>query len=99
MTIELTPQQILDLDMVDNDIGAGTIRAYLLILLSTLWREKDSFSGKHPFGNSGWEHAIYNTLVKHHVVGGSYDPENDEYDCDDTAAADHIISQAIEALV
>jgi hypothetical protein len=39
----------------DSDAGDNiTIRDYLRILLETLWEEGEGFSGKRPFGNSGW---------------------------------------------
>lgn len=50
----MTGREILDLPMQDNDSGASTIRGYLKELLAELWREQEGFSGKRPFGNSGW---------------------------------------------
>ena len=32
-----------------------TVKDYLKTLLHTLWDEEDGFSGKRPFGNSGWQ--------------------------------------------
>ncbi len=101
-----TPAEVLDLPMNKrrNDAKASTVRGYLVTLLATLWDKKDSFSGKHPFGNSGWEHAIYDTLVEHGAVRGSASEYNDgkgivrEYQCDDTAKADKLIAKAIQAL-
>ena len=48
--------------MLDGD--TLTIKEYLHKLLSTLWDEGESFNGKRPFGNSGWEYDIYTALVK-----------------------------------
>lgn len=46
--------------------GETTIREYLMRLLLTLWQEGESFSGKRPFGNSGWEWDVIDAL---HVAG------------------------------
>lgn len=55
----------------------GTVRDYLHNLLLTLWREEESFSGKRPFGDSGWQHDVYVPLIKHGFIPGTLD----EYDC------------------
>ena len=44
-------QRVLNLPMQDNDAGAATIRDYLVALVREVWRERDGFSGKRPFGN------------------------------------------------
>jgi hypothetical protein len=44
---------------INSDIGEVTIREYLRTLLSELWREEESFNGKRPFGNSGWQYDVY----------------------------------------
>jgi hypothetical protein len=66
-------------------------------LLKALWEEGEGFSGKRPLGNSGWEYDLYKPLVKAGIVDGSFDEEGyiDEVD---TAAADKIVLEAIEAL-
>lgn len=49
----------------DSDAGDDlTVRGYLRELLATLWSEGESFSGKRPFGNSGWEYDLYKPLGK-----------------------------------
>jgi len=86
---------ILDIEMSDNDAGASTIREYLKALLTTLWNEGEGFSGKRPFGNSGWEYDLYKALIKAGVCQG----ELDEYDCIeyvDTDNANELIFKAIE---
>ena len=67
----------------DSDAGENlTIRDYLRILLETLWREEERFSGKRPFGNSGWEHDIYAALIKAGFIGGRLDEDGyvEDYD-------------------
>lgn len=55
----MTPQEILNLPMRENDAKAKTIRDYLLSLLYTVWDKGEGFSGKRPFGNSGWEWELH----------------------------------------
>ncbi|MBP7253938.1 MAG: hypothetical protein KBA75_10705 [Alphaproteobacteria bacterium] len=62
-----TNKGLLDALEVRFDSGAGddiTVRDYLRTLLITLWEEKESFSGKRPFGNSGWEYEVLIPLAK-----------------------------------
>jgi hypothetical protein len=69
----------------DSDAGNNlTIRDYLRILLETLWDEGEGFSGKRPFGNSGWEYELYRPLVKHGFVRGTLDEDGyiDTFDAD-----------------
>ena len=88
---------ILDIEMQDNDAAAKTIRGYLKALLSKLWEEGEGFSGKHPFGNSGWEFPLYAALVKAGVVEGSLDEDGYLYSCD-YKAANKLVYKAIEEL-
>lgn len=87
---------ILDLPMEENDAGAATIRDYLKALLKTLWREEEGFSGKRPFGNSGWSWDVYRALVKGGAIKGQIkDGDLIEHDQD---AGDKLIYEAIESL-
>jgi hypothetical protein len=95
----MSPQEVLNLPMDPgtNDAGASTIREYLKNLLSELWIKKEGFSGKRPFGNSGWEIELYVPLIKAGVISGSFDEDGYVERADD-AAGDAIISVAIESL-
>lgn len=80
-TVEITYDQLLDLKLDNPDFPENfTIRDYLRQLLTTLWVEKEGFSGKRPFGNSGWEYDLYKPLVAAGVVPGTLD--EDGYICD-----------------
>lgn len=68
-------QQVLNCPMVPNDVEAPDIRTYLACLLTALWKEGEGFSGKRPFGNSGWELDIITSLVKAELVPGTFDSE------------------------
>lgn len=48
---------VLDV-IVDGDLGKVPLRYYLGKLLYTLWCDGEGFSGKRPFGNSGWDYDI-----------------------------------------
>lgn len=52
-----------------------TVRDYLRVLLTTLWSEQEEFSGKRPFGNSGWEYDLYAPLIKAGHIEGSLDED------------------------
>ncbi len=58
----------------DSDAGEQiTMREHLHALLSTLWDKGESFSGKRPFGNSGWEYEIFRPLIKAGYIKGELD--------------------------
>lgn len=58
-----------------NDAEASNIREYLKRLLSELWDDGESFSGKRPFGNSGWEFELYTALVAAKMIDGELDSD------------------------
>ena len=67
---------ILDLPMQKNDAKAKTVRDYFKALLLKLWKEEEGFTGKRPFGNSGWQsHDLGKTLIKAGVVKGELDED------------------------
>lgn len=86
----LTGKEILDIEMPSNDAHAKTVRNYLIALLHTLWAEGDSFSGKRPFGNSGWTYDLCDAL---HNAGLVQDEASD-----DVETCDKLIHDAIQAL-
>ncbi len=93
-----TARQVLDLPMPDgNDAEAATIRDYLIALLHTLWREQDQFSGKKPFGNSGWEWDMFPPLINAGLVSGRLD-EHGYIDQVDERTANELIEGAIGEL-
>lgn len=57
-----------------------TIRQYLKTLLKTLWEEGEGFSGKRPFGNSGWEMTLIVPLVENEIVEGEIYYWKDDFD-------------------
>jgi hypothetical protein len=67
------PLDVLDVELAHNDAGVQTVRDYLRALLLTLWREEEGFSGKRPFGNSGWKYELYKPLIEDGFVEGKLD--------------------------
>ena len=60
---------------LDREIS---LRDYLKELLCKVVVEGESFSGKRPFGNSGWQHDIAKALVIGKCIPGTYDEKDDE---------------------
>jgi len=49
----------------DSDAGDQmTFRDYIMKMVLTLWYEEEGFSGKRPFGNSGWKYEVWSGLAK-----------------------------------
>lgn len=85
----------------DSDAGSNiTVREYLQALLTTVWEEKESFSGKRPFGNSGWEHEVFTPLVKAGFISGTFDETyaGQWADVDNYDKASDYVSQLILAV-
>lgn len=92
-------KEILDYPMQHNDAEARTIGEYLILLLTAVWEEGEGFSGKRPFGNSGWYMELYIALVKGGFVKGSFeDEEYYELKDYDHNACDRLVFELIESL-
>ena len=91
---------ILDLPMGVNDVEAATIRDYLKAIVSNVWSKGEGFSGKRPFGNSGWERELYYPLVKAGVATGKLGdgPWIDDITREERDEAHVIIADAINRL-
>jgi hypothetical protein len=89
--------KILDLPMGANDANAKTIRAYLKSLLSELWRKEEGFSGKRPFGNSGWQSEVWKALIDGGACPGTLDSDGYVQEIDQDQA-DVLIQGAIATL-
>jgi hypothetical protein len=85
------------MDPDTNDAGASTVREYLVALLAELWKAGEGFSGKRPFGNSGWEFEVYQALVAAELVEGAIDDDGYLDECD-SSEADRLVRDAISAL-
>jgi hypothetical protein len=86
----------------DSDAGDDiSIRQYIYALVSTLWDEEESFSGKRPFGNSGWQSEPLYALAKHGFVdlGENKFDEYFEPSLEQVTAAKDYFAQLIEYAV
>ena len=79
-----------------------TIGKYMLKLATGVWEDGERFSGKQPFGNSGWCSDIYIALAKSGRITGDrtvYDEENTVDDWwfseEQTERADKMILDAL----
>jgi len=90
-------EAILALKLGKNDSGQKTVHQYLIELVWTIWQEGESFSGKRPFGNSGWQFDLYKPLVKAKIIVGKLNDDGYIEECDEQAGH-AAISAAIEAL-
>ncbi len=90
-------QAALDVEFDFEDYGAITVRQYLRMLLTTLWEEGEGFSGKRPFGNSGWEYDLYRPLIKAKFIGGQLDEDGWIESIDDPRTAHAFVSDLIIA--
>lgn len=88
-------EDILNTVIPDSDCGDVSIRQYLHALLKNLWRRGESFSGKHPFGNSGWEYDLYKGLIIHNPSLGELD-EDGYVDKVEVHECDQIIFELID---
>jgi hypothetical protein len=73
----LSKEEILNLKINHIDFHKNfTIRDYFCELIMTLWEDKEGFSGKRPFGDSGWEYDLYKPLIINNVIEGRLDDDN-----------------------
>lgn len=95
----MTGEEVLSIKMKkkDNDAGAASIREYMQKLLTELFIEQESFSGKRPFGNSGWIFDIYRDMLRAGAINGKLDEEGCVEACD-SEKADELLMLAIKAL-
>lgn len=67
-------KDVFDIEIDTSDFGKPiTMIGYFRELLKALWIEGEGFSGKRPFGNSGWQDDVYLALVKEGLVKGGLD--------------------------
>jgi len=89
--------EVLCCPMLPNDANAGTVGEYLLKILRNVWEDGEGFSGKRPFGNSGWEYDIYYSLAEEGLIDATVDDEG-EYIKLDKATGHKLVKQAIMAM-
>jgi hypothetical protein len=58
-----------------NSSETISIKEYMKLLLTTLWKEEANFNGKRPFGNSSWKHDLLPALIHAKLVDGSLEED------------------------
>jgi len=82
----------LDIEIYSNDLNQQiTLREYFKKLLIQLWIDEEGFSGKRPFGNSGWQYDVYTALIKHGFIDGKLDTDGYIEEVDEYEATQFII--------
>lgn len=84
--------------IVKGDLGEQTLVDYLKALLTTMWEENEGFSGKRPFGNSGWQYDVYKAFISAGLIEGKLDDDGCVESCDDKEG-DKLVLAVIKRLV
>ena len=74
----MTDAEILELVIKVETFDRITVANYFLALLQAVWAQGEGFSGKRPFGNSGWEYNLVSAIG----VAGGFPTENEGTDED-----------------
>lgn len=79
-----------------------TVREYFHALLTKVWNEEAGFSGKRPWGNSGWCHDVITALVCAGFIEGVVNRDGDSEWVDltraQTDAANDYVFQLIDLI-
>jgi hypothetical protein len=68
-----TSEEILSLQFYCDDLDRTlTVREWFMEMVKRLWIEDEGFSGKRPFGNSGWRFDPAIAMVKAGWLAGSF---------------------------
>ncbi len=86
---------VLQIKMQKNDANAKTIGEYVAKLAINVIVETEEFSGKRPFGNSGWYRELAEPLVRAGVVKGEVDEEGSGAYGYDYKEIDAVLAEAI----
>jgi hypothetical protein len=90
---------VLDLEFKSNDLGKKvTIRQFFFELMKTLWIKQEEFSGKRPFGNSGWDGDLISCLVKNKLIKGKLDEDGYLEDYDNKEVDKFVMAQILKPL-
>ena len=76
-------EEILNLKFYSKDLDREiTIKDFFKKLLKTLFKEKETFDSKRPFGNSDWDCDLIVCLIKNNIIYGKLDEDGyiEDYD-------------------
>ena len=86
MTGKIAERDILALPMKANDASAETIGQFLMMVGAKVFLDQEDFSGKRPFGNSGWIYDVYEALIQGDALEGTLDEDGYVKECDSREA-------------
>lgn len=95
--IGMDNKEILELKFESTDLGREiTIKDFFKELLITLFKKGEGFSGKRPFGNSGWDYDLCVCLAQNGVIDGHNEinpdyPEDEYWEYDSKEAGNKIL--------
>lgn len=75
-----------------------SFKEYFHRLITELWLEQDKFSGKRPFGNSGWDFSIYVGLIRNGLFPGKLDEDGYVEEIDSDAAQEFVQKNIIDKI-
>ncbi|MNE42823.1 hypothetical protein D3C80_1369720 [compost metagenome] len=75
-----------------------SVREFFREMLQKLWDEQEGFSGKRPFGNSGWKYPVIYALIKAGAIPGTITFDEDGY-VEDTQYDHHEAHKFVSGLI
>lgn len=84
--------QVLAYESIGWDLPKCTVGEYLIELGQRVWEEGEGFSGKRPFGNSGWQTDVMYVLADGGFIGGTRNSEGDWEDLDEVRGNEIILA-------
>ena len=94
----MSNDEILKLKFYSKDLDRKiTIKKFFQELLLTLFKEKEMFNSKRPFGNSDWDCDLIICLIKNNVIYGKLD-EDDYIEDYDWEHYDSVLEKLIKSL-
>jgi len=90
---------VLDLKFKSEDLGKKvTIRQFFFELMKIFWYDPEGFSGKRPFGNSGWDSDLIICLVKNKLIKGKLDEDGYLEDYSNKECDQFVMSKILKPL-
>lgn len=92
-------ENILELKFESGDLQKEvSIRQFFFELMKELWIEQEGFSGKRPFGNSGWDGDLIVCLIKNDLVKGKLDEDGYIEDYNSKEVSDFVLKNILMPL-
>lgn len=79
------------------DLEECTVRQYLVELSRQCWVECEGFSGKRPFGNSGWQLEVAMALADGGFVARTLDSDGN-WLANDESEVDELVNRCFDRL-